>query len=217
MKLIIQLVLWVVIGALGYLVFNSVYGPVKFNKVKDKRYAVVIESLKDIRDAQLAHKEVVGTFEKDFDKLVKFIDTAQFAITQRRDTLILDLEYKKTYKVDQMIEKVIIDTLSFYSVKDSLFGTTDRYKTMMNVPLKDVDKKFTMDAGFVEKNDSKIPVFEAKIAKKHILFDQDSDLVAQENEVVSVDGVNGQYLKVGSMTEINTNGNWPKTYGANDQ
>lgn len=217
MKLIIQLVLWVVIGALGYLVFNSIYDPVKFNKVKNERYAKVIENLKDIRDAQLAHKQVVGTFEKDFNKLVRFIDTAEFAVTQRRDTLVLDEEYKKTYKVDQMIEKVIIDTLSFKAVKDSLFGSSDRYKTMMNVPIEGVDKTFTMDAGFIEKNDTKIPVFEAKIAKKHLLYDQDSDLVAQENEVVSVDGVNGQYLKVGSMTEVNTNGNWPKTYGANDQ
>jgi len=34
--------------------------------------------------------------------------------------------------------------------------------------------------------------------------------------VVSVDGVNGDALKVGSMDEVNTNGNWPKTYGDNE-
>ena len=31
-------------------------------------------------------------------------------------------------------------------------------------------------------------------------------------EVVSVEGVNGPTLKVGSMEEVNTNGNWPKNY-----
>ena len=28
----------------------------------------------------------------------------------------------------------------------------------------------------------------------------------------SVDGVNGSSLKIGSMNEVNTNGNWPKNY-----
>ncbi|GAL70929.1 hypothetical protein [Jejuia pallidilutea] len=49
--------------------------------------------------------------------------------------------------------------------------------------------------------------------KSVILFDQPKDLVMQENEVVSVEGVNGDEIKVGSMEEVKTIGNWPKTYG----
>ena len=48
--------------------------------------------------------------------------------------------------------------------------------------------------------------------KNVILFDQDKNLVDLESEVVSVEGVNGPTLKVGSMEEVNTNGNWPKNY-----
>jgi len=217
MKIVIQLVLWAVIVFLGYLVVQSIYGPVKFNKIKNERYAKIIVNLKDIRDAELAHKEITGKFEKDFDKLVRFIDTAQFAVTQRRDTTFLDEEYKKIYKIDQYVDGVVIDTLSFVPVKDSLYGGTDRYKTMMNVPVEGVTKKFDLDAGYITINDVKIPVFEAKVAKNDILADLDRDLLLQENEVVSVEGVNGRYIKVGSMTEVNTNGNWPKTYGSNDQ
>ena len=77
-----MLVLWVVIGFLAYNTFMSVYKPIQFNQIKEKRYAVVIKSLKDIRDAQLAHKQVTGRFANNFDNLVKFIDTAQFTITQ---------------------------------------------------------------------------------------------------------------------------------------
>jgi hypothetical protein len=44
------------------------------------------------------------------------------------------------------------------------------------------------------------------------LFDQDKNLVDLESEVKSVEGVNGPTLKVGSMDEVNTNGNWPKNY-----
>jgi hypothetical protein len=87
---------------------------------------------------------------------------------------------------------------------------------MMNVPVGKEDAKFELKAGILEQNDVKIPVFEAKVLKNIILFDQPRDLVIQENQVISVDGVNGNALKVGSMEEVNTNGNWPKVYGAND-
>ncbi|MCY2686653.1 hypothetical protein [Salinimicrobium sp. TH3] len=213
MKLVIQLVLWIVIIFLGYLVFNSIYEPIKFNEVKEARYAKVIENLKDIRDAELAHRTVTGEFEGDWDNLVRFIDTAQFTLTQRRDTTVMDEEYRKTYGVDRRIEIVVIDTLGYKSVKDSLFKGSDRYKTMMNVPIKGVDAQFQLDAGTIDKSGNKIPVFEAKVAKKVILFDQDSDLINQEEEVVSVDNVNGPFISVGSMDEVNTSGNWPLKYG----
>ena len=87
---------------------------------------------------------------------------------------------------------------------------------MMNVPVGKPGEKFKLQAGFIEQNDIKIPVFEASVKKDVILFDQDRDMVIQENQVVSVDGVNGDALKVGSMDEVNTNGNWPKTYGSNE-
>ena len=68
----------------------------------------------------------------------------------------------------------------------------------------------------LEQNNIKIPVFEAVVKKSVLLNDQSKDLIIQENQVVSVDGVNGDALKVGSMDEVNTNGNWPKTYGDNE-
>ena len=206
-----------VIIFLAYLTFNAVYEPIQFNKIKEKRYAKVIKNLKDIRSSQLAHKEVTGKFQDDWDNLVKFLDTAEFAITQRRDTTFLDEEYKKTYGVDQYIESVVIDTLGFVPVKDSLFkGDESRYRDMMNIPIEGVDKKFDLKAGTVTKGESKIPVFEVKVAKATILADQDRTLVLQENEIQSVDDVNGRYISVGSMDEVNTSGNWPKVYGDNE-
>lgn len=213
MKLVIQLVLWIVIIFLGYLVFNSIYEPIKFNEVKEARYAKVIENLKDIRDAEMAHRTVTGEFTGSWDNLVRFIDTAQFTLTQRRDTTVMDEEYRRTYGVDRRIEIVVIDTLGYKSVKDSLFKGSDRYKNMMNVPIKGVDAQFQLDAGTINKNGNQIPVFEAKVAKKVILYDQDKDLVNQEEEAVSVDNVNGPFISVGSMEEVNTSGNWPLKYG----
>lgn len=212
MKIVIQIVLTVVIGVLGYYTYKSVYGPVEFNKIKEERYQKVISKLKDVRDAEMAHREITGTFTGSFDSLVKFLDTAQYVVTQRRDTTFLDEEYKKTYGVDKYVEDVIIDTLGYTSVKDSLFKKTDRYKDMMNVPYTD-NMKFELEAGFLQKDKNKIAVFEAKVNKSDILSDLDQDLVVQEKQTVAVDGVNGEYIKVGSMTEVKTSGNWPQNYG----
>ncbi len=213
MKLIIQLVLWVVIIFLGYMVFNSVYEPVKFNKVKERRYAQVIERLQDIRAAQIAHQEVTGTYAKDFPSLISFLDTAEYVLTQRRDTTVLDEAYKRTYNVDQYMDVVLIDTLGYASVKDSLFKD-GRYTQMMNVPVQGVNAQFEMNAGTVVKNDTRLPVFEVKVDKAVVLHDQDRDLVLQEKEIVSVDQVNGPYIQIGSMEEVKNTGNWPQSYGA---
>ena len=214
MKIVIQLVLWAIIGLLGYLLFQSIYGPIQFNQVKEKRYAKVIDNLKDIRSAQLAHQEVTGVFAKDFNALVAFVDTAEFAITQLRDTIYDDVEKNRAFGIDEgyYIEETLIDTIGYNSVRDSLFRDSDRYKTMMNVPIEGVTAKFDMDAGMIESGDLKLPVFEAKVAKNVVLSDQDPDLLAQENQIVSVEDINGSHIIVGSMTEVNTNGNWPKNY-----
>ncbi len=214
MKLVIQIVLWIVIIFLGWKLWNSVMGPVEFNKIKEARYIKVIQNLKDIQAAELAHKEITGTFTGDWDSLISFIDTAKFAITQRRDTSFADVAKNKAFGISEgyFIEKSLIDTLGFTPVKDSLFGSSDRYKTMMNVPVEGVNAKFDLKAGKIVKNDATYSVFEAKIGKKVILGDLDKDLLIQEMQVQSVDGVNGPDIKVGSLEEVNTTGNWPKIY-----
>ena len=217
MKIVLQLVLWAVIGILSYLLFNSIYGEVKFHEIKEKRYKLAIENLRDLRISEMAHKTVTGTYEADFDKLVRFIDTAQFTLTQRRDTTILDEEQTKLYGVDTYKEITLIDTLGTRSVKDSLFGTSDRYKTMINVPIEGANAKFEIKTGTINKSNIDFPVFQIKVLKETLLWDQPKDFLTKEKQVVSVDGVNGDALTVGSLDRIDTNGNWPKSYGANDE
>lgn len=212
-KSLVLLVLWIIIGYLGYITFMSVYGEIKFNKLKNERYKVVIENLIDIRDSQLAHRTVTGQFSDNWDNLVRFIDTAQFTITQRRDTTVLDEELTRRYGGVETFKSIyLIDTLGYVPVKDSLFGADPRYKTMMNIPVGKPNSKFELKAGTIEQNGIQIPVFEAKALKSLILDGEDQNLIAKEKQVVSVDGVNGDALIVGSMEEVNTNGNWPKNF-----
>ena len=213
-KGMILLGLWSLIIILFYMTFMSIYGEIKFNQEKEKRYKIVIENLKDIRDSQLAHRTVNGNFQNNWDSLVKFIETEKFTITQRRDSTVIDKVLTKRYGVDTTKDIVIIDTLGFVSVIDSLFGADDRYKTMMNVPVGKKDQVFKLETGYVPQNGMNIPVFEVSVDKSLLLYDQDKNLVNKEKEMKSVEEVNGPTLKVGSMEEVNTNGNWPKNYSS---
>lgn len=214
MKLVIQIVLWVVIVFLGWKVYSSITGPVEFNQIKEARYQKVIEKLKDIQKAELAYKEITGEFTGSFDSLIQFLDTAQFAITERRDTVYDDVERNKAFGIEKgyYIEESILDTLGFTPVKDSLFRGTDRYKNMMVVPIEGEEAKFELRAGKIERNNASYAVFEARMAKDIVLHDLDKNLVIQEKLVQSVDAVNGEYIRVGSMEDVNTSGNWPKIY-----
>ncbi|WP_299126114.1 hypothetical protein [uncultured Winogradskyella sp.] len=209
MKPLIHLVLWAIIIFLSYSTFMSVYQEIKFNKLKVERYKKVIDRLIDIRDSELAYKDVHGKYTDNFDSLISFVENGKVPIKQRRDTLVLDVERTAAFGgVETFKTLTIIDTLSFYSVKDSIFGGSDRYKTMMNVGVGKEGAKFVLKAGELEE----IPVFEASVEKAVILNDQEKYLIEKENQVVSVDGVNGSRLTVGSMEEVFTKGNWPKTY-----
>ena len=200
---------------LVFLIFRSINSPIKFNEVKNERYSKVIERLKDIRNAQIAFKSVNGVYSNDFEELIQFIDSAEFTITQKRDSSYM--EYDRIYRIDMLREVIVTDTLGFVSVKDSLFANNLDYKNMASVPIEGMESLFSLKADIIDKNGYNVPVFEVRVSKDVILFDQNKDLLSQEKETMSVDGVNGPDLILGSLTDVSTSGNWPTTFdvGAN--
>ncbi len=211
MKFLVQLVLWVVIAFLGFKVYDSVYSSVRFQEIKEERFAKVVTKLKDIRKAQLAHKTVNGTFASSFENLSKFIDTAKFQITQRRDSSFT--RYDKALRIDKSVDTVVVDILGYESVKDSLFKNSDRYNRFNSIAVTDSKTApITMETGIITKNETDYPVFKATINKRDVLFDQDETYVSEEEKAQSVEEINGDNIFVGSLDEINTNGNWPIVY-----
>jgi|TARA_B100000767_G_scaffold7146_1_gene7034 hypothetical protein len=210
----ITAVLCVLAVFLIYKNISSISAPIEFNKVKTERYLKVIDRLKDIRNAQIAFKSVNGVYSNNFDSLINFVDTAEYTLIQKRDSSFL--EYDRTYRIDMLREVVVIDTLGFASVKDSLFGTSNRYKNMAQVPIKGPEgySFFKIKSEIIKKGDYDVPVFEVSVSKDIVLWDQNKDLLKQEKSLMSVDGVNGPSLVLGSLVEVNTNGNWPTTYDA---
>jgi len=207
---IITYVLYFLSIFLVFLIYNSIDAPIEFNKVKNERYQKVIERLKDIRNAQVAFKSVNGIYSDNFDSLVNFIETGQFTIIEKRDSSYM--QYDRVYRIDMLREVIVVDTLGFVSVKDSLFKNDNRYKNLALVPIDGIDEKFSIKADIIDKNGYNVPVFEVKVSKDVILFDQNKDLLMQEKETVSVDGVNGPALVLGSLEDVSTNGNWPTTF-----
>lgn len=195
---------------LVFAIYNSVDAPIEFNKVKNERYLKVIDRLKDIRNAQIAFKSVNGIYSNNFDSLIKFIDSAQFTIIEKRDSSYM--QYDRVYRIDMLREVIVIDTLGFVSVKDSLFKNDNSYKDMANIPIDGVEGEFQLKADIIDKNGYNVPVFEVRVSKDLILYDQNKDLITQEKETISVDGVNGPFLILGSMSDVSTNGNWPTTF-----
>ena len=213
MKIGIQVILWVASIFFAYKIYDSINGPLQFNQKKNERYATVIDRLKDIRSAQIAYKDVKGVFSNNFDSLIEFVDKGHFTLIEKRDSSFL--EYDRIYRIDMLREVVVIDTLGTVEVKDSLFKNSDIYKEMAFIPINGVNgQKFEIASKVIDKNGYKVPVFEVKVKKSVILFDQNKDLIKQENETIAVDGVNGPEIVLGSLTTVSTNGNWPTIFDA---
>ena len=207
--------LWLLIVFLSYKIYDSINGPIEFNKIKNKRYAQVIDRLKMIRKAQIAHKDVKGVFSNNFDCLIQFIDEGIFTLIEKRDSSYL--EYDRIYRIDMLREIIVVDTLGTVNVKDSLFKDSDEYKKMAFIPVEGVkDSTFKIKSSIIDKNGYKVPVFEVKVSKNIVLFDQNRDLLKQENELISVDGVNGPDIILGSLSNVSTNGNWPTIFDASN-
>ena len=210
MKTGIKAALYVISVVLAYLIYLSVMAPITFNKNREERFSVVIEKLKDIRDAQIAYRTVNGQFANDFESLISFIDSGVYTITQQKDSSFM--RYNRIYRIDMQVDTVVVDTLGTVAVKDSLFKGDSSYKTLFSVPYAQNGERFEMKAGVVNKQGFDAPVFEASVSKDIILYDQPKDLLARENAHNSIEEVNGSAIKVGSLTEVSTSGNWPSIY-----
>ena len=203
---ILRILLWIPVAFLAYTVYSSVMDPIKFGEEKQTRYTDAIGNLIDVRKSEIAYKSINGKFTNNWDKLVEFVDSAQFTLVSRRDTSYM--AYDKVYRMDRLQEEIIIDTLGFISVKDSLFKTSLSYKTMMNVPHTD-GVKFELKTAVINKNGIKVPVFVARVKKEDLLNGMDKQLVL---EAIDAFDVKGLYLQVGDLEQSSVSGNWPKPY-----
>lgn len=181
-KRIIQIALSIGIIVMAYLLFESIAKPIRFKAEKEKRYAVVIDRLKDIRTLQVAYKDVYGNFTESFDTLIHFVKFDSLPLIKAIGFVPDTLTEEKAVEMGLVTRETIK-----ISVSDSLFKKNYSIDSIAYVPF--TKSKFKMGIGEIETGSKiKVKVFEVVDTEP---FDA------------------SQILKVGSLTEANGNaGNW---------
>ncbi len=206
---LVSILLLAVSVYLGYLIYNGVMEPIRFNVEKKVRYAKVIKQLKLIRKAELKYKESKGVYTKSKDKLINFIENDSLVLTET----INYTEMEKRGAIEVEVSKKRIDTTGYDQVIKFFKG--EDYKGMFKVP--ESDKEFEIGIGEIEKIPGLfVPLFQAKTEKKDVLKGLPAHLVKQELEALEADQIKGAYISVGSLEEVSTGGNWPPFYDLAD-
>ncbi len=201
MKTAIKIALPLVIIVLCYLVYNSIAGKIRFEKETKHRRDLVIERLKDIRLAQLAYKSVKGKYADDFRALLDFVSNDSFPVIKALGTVPDTLTEGDAVRMGLVTRDTI-----YVNVKDSLFSSNylkDHLGPFLITSLPYIPfgkgEKFVMQAGEIEKGKVIVNVFEAFASYEFIY----NGLYTQNEGIDLKDG-----LKVGSMTDPSTSGNW---------
>ena len=195
---IINIALVLVAVFLAYMVYRSISRPVIFENTKRAREEKVVQNLKGIRDAQDLFKEEYNRYTANFDSLVAFVKTGQLPIVNR----IQDPN-------DTTFTKTIDSIVGYINVMDSLHRKypTLNVETFRYVPFSDPQQEFEIQAGYIMRGGMNVPVFEAKAHYNTYLIGLDKQRI--RNDAAQRENLN-KYpgLKVGSMTEPSTDGNW---------
>lgn len=196
MKTTIQIVLGIAIVVLSYMIYNSIMGRIEFEKLATERRDAVIERLKDIRTAQLAYKNENGEYAKDFEKLIGWVKTGKIKVIKQ----IGDAEDSLAVARGEVIR----DT-TYVPAIDTVFSASyigDRKNFYLDslpfIPNTGGDK-FEIDAGEIIRNNVKVKVFEVFAPFSSVYKGLETD----KHSIKMDDG-----LRVGSMTDPSTNGNW---------
>lgn len=192
LKFVVLGVLLLLSGSLIYSNFYSIKQPIEFLAEKESRYEHIVQRLKDIRVAQLAFKKVNGKYTKNFGELLDFIKNDSIP------EIISNGNVPDGMSEDSalFLGKISRDTV-LIPVQDSIYGVTYMATRSANIPL-DVDKlpfvpfvandvQFKMEAGEIDRNSVLVQVF-------------------QVSDPAPFDPTDP--MKVGSMTEPSTAGNW---------
>ncbi len=196
-SLLLKIVLFAVIIFMGYMVYESINKPLKFTKEKAKREVVVVQRLKDIRSVQSLYKQANNDYTASFDSLLAYLTNGEIPVVK----VIPDPE-------DTTFTKTISDTLGYVKVVDSLFGKRMNFNpnNLRFIPFSE-GEVFAMDAGAIDRGGVSVGVFEAKASfsayLKGLETQRVNNLIAAEEDIEKYPG-----LKVGSMTEPSTDGNW---------
>ncbi len=209
MKTVLQIFLFLVAIAVGYLIYQSIQRPIEFEKAKKVRYDATIAKLKDIRKAEIAYKDLNGRFTGSWDTLINFVMNDSVInirkVGELTDSMIeAGLSERKAINLGLLIRDSVR-----VSVLGSVFDKNYDAKNLKYVPVPGEPSEFHLGATtIITGSGIGVPVFEAKVHNNVILRGLDEQLLINLNDQRRT---NEKYpgLRVGSLTEaVNNTGNW---------
>lgn len=207
-SILINIVLFAVVVFLAIKVIQSIQAPIDFGNEKSMREAQVVQRLKDIRDAEIQFKQAHNKYTSSFDTLIDFCSNYEIPIVN----MIPDPE-------DTTFTKTINDTIGYVKVIDSLFGKRHDFniQNIGVVPFSDPATQFEIKDSIIKRGGISVPVFEAKTPYEVYLSQPGKKFTDKEWET-RVNNLKAEMeqlekyagLKVGSLEEASTDGNWEK-------
>ncbi|MEM7297945.1 MAG: hypothetical protein AAF391_06730 [Bacteroidota bacterium] len=187
----VMLVVWV---SLAVFLVWSIKSSIDETKRIEMAEGRIIEQLKMIREAEIAYMQVNGQYTSDWDKLISFIDSGDFYLIEKSETII-----PLPYGADSIV--VNLDTLGTVPVRDSLFraGKWPRFNlaSFAYVPGVQPQTKFDIWADKILKAGLLVNAIEVKNPRP---VDPTRDEESEYNT--------RKPLRFGSRTSVTTAGNW---------
>ncbi len=204
-KIIIQLALVIIVGFLGYMVYDSIMQPVRYQKATEDRENMVKERLNQIKVLQLEFKKIHNHYTADFDSLIDFYNNAEMPLILKSGVVPDSLSEEQALKMG-----LITRDTSYVAMKDTLFTDVKDFEieNIMFVPFTHKKVKFEMETGTVERANFQIPVFEVRSYKKDYLAEINEQELLQNDLLLMEADEKFPGLKLGSLVEPSTDGNW---------
>lgn len=186
-----MLVVWI---ALAFYLYNSITSSIETKKRIERAEQKIIERLQLIREAQIAYASVNGRYAGGWDTLIAFLDTGNFYLTEKTETIT-----QLAYGAEEVT--VEVDTLGKIAVKDSLYKdqtlTKIDFDNLPYVPTVEPKTQFDLWAGKIKKAGLLVNVIEVKNPRPvDPSRDEDSEYNTRKP------------LRFGSRFNVTTAGNW---------
>ena len=228
-KVLTYFILPLIIVALTWATVESVMEPVNFNKHRAYRESVAIQRLKDIRELQVAFKNVNGRYASTIDSLKMFYNDGKMKITMnvgsKDDSLAMAHtdQIKKKFrnlKGDKLNEKLnelylagdqnlVFQIVTEIPVKDTIFRSRTDFNVDELAIIPFSGDSILMQSTIKTVSGVKVPLFEASIPFKSLLRGIEPEQLRINLDAEREDQGRYKGLQVGSISAPNNNaGNW---------
>jgi hypothetical protein len=222
-KVLTYLILPACIAGLTYALVSSVMEPVHFEKHKEYRKGIAVQRLKDIRELQVAYKNVNGKYTADVDSLIMFYNTGKMKVVMQigsqddsvavANTKALKAR-KPKIKPEEMLKlynegkSLVFKIENEVAVKDTLFNSRENFVVDSLAFIPFCGDSIIMASTVKRVSGVNVPLFEASMPWKSLLKGLNNQLRINLDSQCEDQG-RYKGLQVGSIESPNNNaGNW---------